>query len=144
MSPAVKILIGLAAVLVMGWVWHGPLGRGEAFVADLEAQARHEIAPIEIPNIQIRFGRDPLTRTATLSGPADDLQREGLGSEWGLNDYVRSIPGVAGVRWVDEKNKGAGTPLILETLGLLTLAYALGLGLGALLFGRRKRQSFLD
>jgi hypothetical protein len=139
-----KILIGLAATLAMGWLWHGPLGRGEAFVAGIEAQARHEIAPIEIPNIQIHFGRSPLTRTATMSGPADDVQREGLGSEWGLNDYVRSIPGVAGVRWVGDAKAGGGTPLLVETLGLLTLAYALGLGLGAILFGRRKRQSFLD
>lgn len=35
-------------------------------------------------------------------------------------------------------------PLILEVLILVTLAYLIGLGIGRLLFGRRRRQSFLD
>ena len=35
-------------------------------------------------------------------------------------------------------------PLILETLLLSALFYLLGLGAGWLLFGRRRRQSFLD
>jgi hypothetical protein len=143
MNRTAKILIGLAATLLMGWIWHGPMGRGEAFVAAIEAQSRAEIAPLDLPGIEVHFGRHPLTRTATMNGPANELQREGLGSEWGLNDYVRSIPGVAGVRWPDEK-KGEGLPLLAETWLLLFAAYALGLGLGALLFGRRKRQSFLD
>lgn len=144
MPNAAKILIGLLATLLMGWVWHGPAGRGEAFVASLETQARAEIAPLAIPGIEVRLGRDPISRTATMSGPANDLQREGLGSEWGLSDYVRSIPGVAGVRWTDERGKGGGIPLLAETWAMLALAYFAGLGLGALLFGRRRRQSFLD
>jgi OOP family OmpA-OmpF porin len=143
MNRAAKILIGLAAVLLMGWIWHAPMGRGEAFVSAIEAQAQAEIAPLELPGIQVHLPRHPLGRTARMSGPANDLQREGLGSEWGLNDYVRSIPGIAGVRWPDEK-KGDGLPLLTETWILLLGGYALGLGLGALLFGRRKRQSFLD
>ena len=44
MSPAVKVLIGLAAVLLMGWLHHGPLGNGERLVSALEAQARAEVA----------------------------------------------------------------------------------------------------
>ncbi|HEY0412063.1 MAG TPA: hypothetical protein VGD66_02840 [Allosphingosinicella sp.] len=144
MSRTVKMLIGLVAVLAMGWIWHAPMHRGEAFVAMLETRARAEIAPLGLPGIQVRFGRHPLSRTATMSGPANDLQREGLGSEWGLSDYVRAVPGVAGVRWADESGKGGGLPLLAETWLLLIVAYALGLGLGALLFGRRKRQSFLD
>lgn len=35
-------------------------------------------------------------------------------------------------------------PLILEVMILVTIAYLLGLGFGALLFGRRRRTSFLD
>ena len=34
-------------------------------------------------------------------------------------------------------------PLIVETLLLVAVAYALGLGIGWLLFGRKKRQGFL-
>ena len=144
MPRKAKLLIGLAAVLVMGWIWHGPAGRGQAYASLLEARSRAIIAPTELEAIEVRFGRNPITRTATLSGPADEVQREGLGSLWGLNDYVRSVPGVAGVRWADEPGKGGGIPMLAETLGLLALAYALGLALGALLFGRRRRQSFLD
>jgi hypothetical protein len=128
----------------MGWIWHGPAGRGEAFVDSLETQARAEIAPLAVPGIAVRLGRDPVSRTATMSGPANDLQREGLGSEWGLSDYVRSVPGVAAVRWADERGKGGGIPLLAETSLMLALAYAAGLGLGAIVFGRRRRRSFLD
>jgi hypothetical protein len=34
--------------------------------------------------------------------------------------------------------------MLAETWLLLALAYALGFGLGAVVFGRRRRQSFLD
>jgi len=34
-------------------------------------------------------------------------------------------------------------PLIVETLLLAAVAYAIGLGIGWLLFGRKKRQGFL-
>jgi hypothetical protein len=35
-------------------------------------------------------------------------------------------------------------PLLAETLVLIALAYLIGLALGWLLFGRRKKTSFLD
>jgi hypothetical protein len=35
-------------------------------------------------------------------------------------------------------------PLLAETLILVAFAYLLGIGLGWLLFGRRRRTSFLD
>jgi len=34
-------------------------------------------------------------------------------------------------------------PLLVETLLLVALAYLVGLGIGWLLFGRKKRQGFL-
>jgi hypothetical protein len=143
MPASARILIGLAATLLMGWIWHGPAGRGEAFVAGLETAARAEIAPLGLPGIQVRLGHDPLSRTAVMSGPADAVQREGLGSEFGLEDYVRSVPGIAGARWDDESG-GNGLPLLVETWLMLALGYALGFGVGALLFNRRRRDSFLD
>jgi hypothetical protein len=144
MPRIMRFVVGLAAVLLMGWLWHGPLGRGQAYVERLETGARAAIAPVGIPGVEVRLPRHPLSRTAILSGPADDLQREGLGSEWGLNDYVRDVPGVAGVRWTDQAGGFGGVPLLAETLLQVALAYALGFGLGAILFARRKRQSFLD
>ena len=144
MNRLVKLLVGFVALLVMGWVWHGPAGRGEAFAEALEVQARASIAKIEIPNIQVRIARDPIRRVAIMSGTMDPIQREGMGSEMGLADYVRAVPGISGVHWTDEPGGPGGLPMLVETWLLLTLAYAVGLGLGALLFRRRKRQSFLD
>lgn len=145
MNKAVKLAIGLLAVLLMGWIYHGPLGRGAALADQLEAQAQAAISQTELPGIEARIRRDPLARVAILSGPANDLQREGLGSQWGVNDYVRAVPGIGSVRWQGDANANAAVmPLLAETELLVLIAYLIGLGLGRLLFGRRKRQSFLD
>lgn len=143
MSRAMKILIGLAAALLAGWIVHGPLGRGEAFVAALEAQARSAVTQSELPGISVRLERDPLKRAATVNGTANDLQREGLGSQWGVKDYVRAVPGISSVRWSDEPEE-SGLPLLVETSLLVALAFAVGLGLGALLARRQRRRAYLD
>lgn len=146
MSPIVKFLIGLGAVLLMGWVSHGPLGNGEALIGRLEAQARAAVAEGEVPGVQVRLSRDPLARIATLSGPANDFQREGMGQFPGLNDRVREIEGVSGLRWADAV-AGSGAerimPLLLETLIALLAAYLVGAGLAWLFFGRGKKDSYL-
>ena len=101
--PAVaKLLIGLAVALAAGWVGHGPLGQGQAFVDRLDAQAKAVIRAAELPQVRVRFDRDPLRREAILSGEADRFQREGMGQFPGLNDRVAAIPGVSGVRWEGE------------------------------------------
>ena len=102
MSPALKFLIGLAAALLAGWIGHGPLGQGEAFVDGLDARAKAVIKAAELPRVQVRFERDPLRREAILSGEADTFQREGMGQFPGLNDRIRAIPGVSGLRWEGE------------------------------------------
>lgn len=94
-----KFFIGLAVALVAGWVSHGPLGRGEAFVGQLQRQADAVIADAGLPGVSVRFNRDPLSREAILSGPADQFQREGQGQFPGLNDRISAIPGVSGFRW---------------------------------------------
>ena len=96
-----RFAIGLAAALAAGWVSHGPLGRGEAFVAGLEREARQVVRAAELPGVQVRFQRAPLARIALLSGEADAFQREGQGLYPGINDRVRAIDGVAGLRWED-------------------------------------------
>lgn len=144
MSRSVKLMIGLAAALLMGWAWHGPLGNGARMIDALEAQARAAVAEGELAGIEVRLGRDPLARSATLSGKADDFQREGMGSAKGLSDYVRDVEGISRVRWADEPAEGGRVmPLLAETLILLALAFALGLGGGALLGRRRKRDTYL-
>lgn len=143
MSSAMKFLIGLAAVLIMGFVWHGPLGNGARMIDALEAQARAAAAQGELPGIEVNMSRDPLARSATISGEANDLQREGLGQTgMGVKDYVRAVKGVSGVRWSDEP-EARGLPLLAEILILISIAFLIGFGLGRLLFGRPKRDSYL-
>ncbi|HYD36831.1 MAG TPA: hypothetical protein VEA60_04410 [Allosphingosinicella sp.] len=143
MPPILKATLGLLLALAAAWTSHGPLGRGEALVDRIERDARTAVARAELPGISVRLGRDPLTRTATLSGPANDLQREGLGSQKGVSDHVRDVEGIAAVRWADEPKPARRTmPLLGETLILAALAYCLGLGLGWLLWGRPRRQGF--
>ncbi len=143
MTGPVKFLIGLAAALLMGWLWHGPAGQGERLIGRLEAQAKEAVAVSRLPGASVRLERAPLARKAILSGTANDLQREGLGSQYGVKDYARAVPGIGAVRWDDEPDPFQ-LPLLAETLILVTLFYLAGFGLGALFFGRRRRTSFLD
>ncbi|HEX8572547.1 MAG TPA: hypothetical protein VF759_07340 [Allosphingosinicella sp.] len=143
MPTAVKLLIGLVLALGAGWISHGPLGGGSRLVDRLEREARAGVARAGVPGVAVRLGRDPLTRTATLSGPANDLQREGLGSQMGISDHVRAVEGIGAVRWADEPPSGGRTMLLLiETQLLAAIAYLIGLGAAWLLWGRRRREGF--
>jgi hypothetical protein len=42
-----------------------------------------------------------MARVATLSGPANDFQREGMGQFPGINDRVREIEGIEGIEWAN-------------------------------------------
>lgn len=108
MSPALKFLTGLGAVVAMGWIHHGPLGNGEALVQRLETQAQTAVNETEVPGIQVRLSRDPLSREATISGQADEFQREGQGSLKGINDIVGEIEGISDVQWANEAPAGGG------------------------------------
>ena len=144
MPDFAKFLIGLAAALLAGWVSHGPLGQGEAFIDRLEARAKAEIQEAAVPGVEIRFLRTKLRREVLLSGPANDFQREGQGLYPGLNDRILALPGVAGLRWPDGQARGgARLPLIAEILLLVYAAYLLGLAIARLLF-RRRREHFLE
>ena len=143
MPTAVKLLTGLAAALAAAWISPGPLGRGQALVDRLEREARAAVAAAELTGIDVRIGGKPLSRNAMLSGPANDLQREGLGSQKGISDYVRDVPGIGTVRWADEPApERPALPLLAETMLLAALAYLIGLGLGWLLWGRQRREGF--
>ena len=87
------LLIGIAAVLATGALWHGPLGASERLVRQAEASARRTLDRYEMPMIQARMQRDPISRRLILSGPADAFQR---------GELVRILdetPGVLEVRW---------------------------------------------
>ncbi len=110
MSPAVKFLLGLIAVCLMGYIHHGPLGNGERLIDQLEAQARQAVAAGEVPGVEVRLGRDPLSRKAILSGPANDYQREGMGQFPGLNDRVAAVEGISAVEWANPPAANEGNP----------------------------------
>jgi hypothetical protein len=102
MQRTAKLLVGLTAALAAAWVSHGPLGRGEAFVTMLETRAQAVVAEQGVAGVNVRMQRAPLRRTAILSGPANDFQRNGMGSLPGLNQRVASVPGIGGVEWADD------------------------------------------
>jgi len=102
MSPSVKFLIGLVVALLAGWIGHGPLGQGQAFVDRLDTLAKAEIRTAELPSVRVRFDRDPLRREAILSGQANRFQREGMGQLKGIDGRIESVPGVSGLRWEGE------------------------------------------
>jgi hypothetical protein len=101
MPRIAKLLIGLAAALAAAWLSHGPLGRGEAFVAMLETRAQAVVAQQGVAGVTVRMQRDPLRRVAILSGPANDFQRNGMGSLPGLNQRVAAVSGIGSVEWAN-------------------------------------------
>jgi hypothetical protein len=143
MGPVTKLLIGLAAVLLLGWINYGPLGHGKDFIALREAEARAVIAETNLTNIKVELARNPLRRAATLSGPADDFQRNGMGSFKGLTQRVADVRGIARVRWADEPGSGGFIlPLLAEILLLMGGGYLLGIGLAMLILRRKPRDRY--
>ena len=94
-----RILAGLALALGVGWLHHGPLGGGARFVDALEARAKLRLRATDLPGVTVRIERDPLSRTAVLSGDVDEFQKQGLGSFPGIDERIRTIPGMGGIRW---------------------------------------------
>jgi hypothetical protein len=93
MSRRTFLLLGLAATVGFTALWHGPLGAGERLATETETRARQTLDYYELPMIQAKLQRGPLSRRLVLSGPADDFQR----SE--LVRILDETPGVLEVRW---------------------------------------------
>jgi hypothetical protein len=137
MSPTTRIATGLAVALLLGWIWEGPLGKGAAFVDRLDTDARAVVADAGVAGVTVSIQRGPLARSATLSGPADDFQRNGQGIQKGLTERVADVPGMGAVGWSDEPSRTRVFPLLIETLLQIAIGYAIGLGLAWLLWRRR-------
>jgi OOP family OmpA-OmpF porin len=75
MGDGLRIAAGICTVTLIAWLLHGPLGRGEAFIDALEARTQAALADAGLGHVQARFARDPLARTATLSGIATAAER---------------------------------------------------------------------
>lgn len=139
MSSWTKLSIGLVASLAAAWIAYGPFGRGAAYLDLVESRLRAEIAAAELPAVSVHMHRSPLSRTAILSGPINDFQREGIGSLPGLDARVAAVRGVASVRW--DEGPG-GVPLLAELFGLALVVYLIGIGIGWRIF-RPRREGFL-
>lgn len=137
MSSNNRIAIGLVAALLLGWLWEGPLGNGARFVDRLEHEAKAIVANAGVAGVSVNLQRNPLARSATLSGPADDFQRNGQGVQKGLTELVADVPGMGPVRWSDEPSRTPVLPVLLEALLHTAIGYGIGLGLAWLLWRRR-------
>ena len=165
MSRWLKLLIGLAASLLVAWIYYGPAGQGEAYVTLLQQRADYVLRISGVPNIQARVSRAPLSRTVFLCGPTIEFQRNGT-TTWqgsandlpGLDGRMLQVGGIGKVVWDPAApspdgdtppcrpggpNAAGGTPLLVEMLGLALLAWAVGLGLGWVFRRRPAKKGYL-
>ena len=87
------LMLGIAASLAFTALWHGPLGAGDRMATRAEVIARRTLDYYELPMIQARMERQPMSRRIVLSGPADNFQR---------GELVRimdQIPGILDATW---------------------------------------------
>lgn len=152
MSRWFKLLIGLLATIAVGWAYYGPIGQGETYVNLLQQRADFVLRLSDVPNIQARISRAPLSRTVFLCGHTIDFQRNGTtgfagtGNDLpGLDGRMLQVGGISAVVWDPPAptpdgdtppcrpggpNAAGGTPLLVELLILAILAWGIGLGLG--------------
>ena len=165
MSRWLKLLMGFLATLAIGWLLYGPLGQGEAYATLLQQRADYVLRISGVPDIQARIGRAPLTRTVFMCGHTVEFQRNGT-TTWqgsandfpGLDGRMLQVGGISSVVWDPAApsttgdtppcrpggpNAAGGTPLLLEMLGLATLAWAIGLGLGWVFRRRPAKKGYL-
>ena len=88
MNGAKILLLGAAAAVGFAALWHDPLGAGERLAMEAETSARATLVKYELPMIQAKMQRGPLSRRLVLSGPADDFQR---------SELIRILDGTPGV-----------------------------------------------
>lgn len=93
MTRTAILAIGIAAVIGLTWIWHGPLGAGDRLAARVDARARTMLDHYEMTHVDARMERGPLARRVILSGPADGFQRREI------KRMVETQPGVAEAAW---------------------------------------------
>lgn len=125
------LFTGIAATLVAGALWHGPLGAANRVTGHIEGDARIVLDNYEMPRVSARLARAPLRRTLLLDGPADDFQRA---------EIVRlldTLPGVGDSRWTNSRGSWS-LPLLAEAELFALVGYALGMIFAYLLELRRR------
>lgn len=119
-----------AAVLALAGtaIWHGPIGGADRFSSKVEATSRFVLVDWEMPQVEARLHRPPLSRRLVLSGQADEFQRTELVRIMG------SVPGVSTAGWSDR----GGIPLIVEALFACAAGFLIGLLLAYVVERRRR------
>ena len=91
MESGGKILTGAAATALLALVGH--FATGEKYIAGLEETAKTELNAQGMQGVNVRFNRDPLSRSALLDGDvADDIKQKALTA-------VSGVAGVSSARW---------------------------------------------
>ena len=129
-----SLAVGIAASLLVAWIWHGPLGTSERFVSSVESKTRRVLVDWEMPSVRAVVARDPVKRTLILSGPADDFQRAELVR------ILNYVPGVGNVRWVNSPRTFT-LPLLAEAELAALISFGIGLVLAYLLELRRRSRA---
>ena len=107
---------GGVAMLGAALLWHGPLGGADRLAASAERIARFTLVYYEMPDIEARLQRGPVSRRMVLSGTADNFQRRELVR------MMSEIPGVSSASWAPR----ADLPLIVEGSVVGLIGYLLG------------------
>jgi hypothetical protein len=128
------LLTGAGAILLIAWIWHGPIGTGGRFVTSTEQFTRQVLVNWEMEPVRASVVRAPLKRSLVLSGPADGFQRSELVRI--LND----VPAVGEVHWAGTR-PGLTLPLLLEVELASLISFGLGLLLALLLELRRRHNA---
>ena len=129
-----SLAAGIAATLLLAWIWHGPVGTGDRFVSVVERQTRQVLIDWEMAPVRAVVAREPVKRTLILSGPADGFQRAELVR------ILNYVPGVGNVRWVDSPETFP-LPLLLEAELAALISFGIGLVLAYLLELRRRSRA---
>lgn len=122
-------LIGFAIALAWAVTWNWPLGAADRLASSVERDARAALVDWEMPQVQARLQRDPLTRQLVLSGPADDFQRAELVRILG------AVPGVSDATWSADTR---ALPIVAEAAMTSVLGFLLGLLLAYVIELRRR------
>ncbi|MCY7338426.1 MAG: hypothetical protein LH465_00470 [Sphingomonas bacterium] len=136
MNRAAIFVIGIAASLGFGALWHGPLGAGDALAARAELLARQTLDHYEMTKVNALFERRPLTRTMILAGPGDRFQRAEIVR------IMSDVPGVAEVRWEKPRSGAIKIPLLIEAELLGLVGFSIGMMLAYLLELRRRARRY--
>ena len=129
-----SLATGIAAALLIAWIWHGPIGTGERFASSVESETRRVLVDWEMPSVRAIVARDPVKRTLILSGSADEFQRAELVR------ILNYVPGVSNVRWANSPETFT-LPLLVEAELAALISFGIGLLLAYLLELRRRSRA---